>query len=227
MSAPEVAPVAPPTLQEVFTRLYQEGWVTACEGPLDIPSDDMLNQLALQERPHLPRPDQMPALHGPTVAWAATFLCRTAMAYLHREWEAPKLAALLACNPPNGASLDSFAFSADLALRHLPLLAKQARAAHAEDPLLLHLEAVAARFPLSGVGLATPEPDALAAVLNQPCLRLMYLDRLLPAPDPANLAATLALPPVQNALRAALGDHPHLASAAVRDVLSSRERVPA
>lgn len=101
-------------------------------------------------------------------------------------------------------------FSTDLCLRHLPAIFRMAQTLSPGDPLLRALQALAAPFPLSGIGIATgtndfAAPDTLAVIFGHPGLRQLFLDRILAARS----RDWLHHPQVAEALHQTLGSHAH------------------
>lgn len=99
-------------------------------------------------------------------------------------------------------------FSADLCLRHLPAIFRMAQTLSPGDPLLGALQNLAARFPLSGVGIAAgghglPESDSLPVILSHPGLRQLFLDRILTTRS----RDWLHHPQIAEALQQTLGSH--------------------
>ncbi|RZK49241.1 MAG: hypothetical protein EOO59_16480 [Hymenobacter sp.] len=86
-----------------------------------------------------------------------------------------------------------------MTLRHLPALLGLARDLAPADALVLRLQAVGQRWPLSVVGVA-PAP---AAVLAHPALRALYIDRIIERRDRARATQ----PGVHEGIRGALGEY--------------------
>ncbi|MCF6314400.1 MAG: hypothetical protein L3J39_18270 [Verrucomicrobiales bacterium] len=73
-------------------------------------------------------------------------------------------------------------WSIDLCLRHLPAIYRLAANASTNDPLVASIVAVAARFPLSSVGIPLPEsplPSEILKIHQHPTLSAIYIDRII------------------------------------------------
>lgn len=98
-------------------------------------------------------------------------------------------------------------YSADLAFRFLPDLFKLARAASADDPLVTALRDLAVHWPLSSVGVAELGPVNIGGFIDDPCLRQLYLDRIIERRDVSRLEDER----VRAGLRQTIGLFPELA----------------
>jgi hypothetical protein len=134
------------------------------------------------------------------------FLYRLCLALSDRSMadeEVLKICATFPAAPTTSAE----ALSADLTLQHLPSIHQVARAVSEDDPLLAGLSQVAARFPLSSVGIALEQASDLTLIRSHRGLWQLYVDRILERQD-VSLASD---PEVKAALREALGLHRSLA----------------
>jgi hypothetical protein len=111
-------------------------------------------------------------------------------------------------------------YSVDVVFRFLPDLARFARSAADNDPLLEPLQRWARQWPLSSVGMAGVDGADVAFVAH-PALLALYVDRVIATRDRSRLADER----VRQAVRAALGLHPQLAPdlAAALDASASTE----
>ncbi|NUN50559.1 MAG: hypothetical protein HUU15_17240 [Candidatus Brocadiae bacterium] len=160
-------------------------------------------------------PGEPPAWDNDTAAWAAVTLFRACQAFVHRELDPPQVEALLA-EPPPAAEPASAAWSADLTLRWLPDLVGLAAGIASDDPLVARLHALGRAWPLSSVGIRALAGVVPGVVAGHPCLRRLYVDRILERRDLGRLAD----PRVAEEARAVLGEHPELCPEAAR-VLSA------
>ena len=77
------------------------------------------------------------------------------------------------------------------------------------DPLVNHLLALAAAWPLSSVGAAGVSCEAkdVEAFIGHPTLRQLYLDRIAASGDVSRLGVAA----VRRGMRSAIGNYPQLA----------------
>lgn len=163
---------------------------------------EALDALARAEAPGTP-----PALDLTVARWAAVVLHAGCAGAVHRDLDAATLHARLA-EPCPAVPSPSTAYSADLLLRYLPDLCVLARGIAATDPLHDELRALAARWPLSSVGVGVDLGHLdVGILLDDPCLRRMYVDRILARQDRSRLGDGRVLAAVQEAV----GAYPELA----------------
>lgn len=77
---------------------------------------------------------------------------------------------------------DSAIWSLDLCLRQLPVIYRLAANASTDDPFVSGIVTVAARFPLSSVGiplLETPSQKHVSKIHQHPTLSSLYIDRII------------------------------------------------
>jgi hypothetical protein len=104
----------------------------------------------------------------------------------------------------------SVLYSADLGLRWLPDLIGLARGVGEGDPLVEGLRQLGAAWPLSSVGVVGVVPSELPEALgSDPCLRTLYVDRILASEDTSRLTDQR----VADRAAAALGLYPELCPA--------------
>ena len=170
--------------------------------------------LELDRRARLELAHTVPALVLPVATWALGILRRGCLYLAYREVGAEEVARGLGVPCPGSErqpEVESVApavlYSADLGFRWLPDLIRLARGVSDGDPLVEGLRALAAAWPLSSVGVADTAPTELPEALrSNPCLRALYVDRILATGDLARLAD----PSVADSVRVALGLHPGL-----------------
>ena len=109
-------------------------------------------------------------------------------------------------------------YSVDLTFRFLPDLARIARAASEDDPLVKHLLQWASDWPLSSVGIKGIEHIDVEPFIHDRCLRTMYVDRIVAQTDTSRLKDERTV----EALREAIGGFPELAPE-FQQYLSSEE----
>lgn len=158
-----------------------------------------------------------PALCEGVAEWALVLLYRGCQALVYRELDAQDVRHALAEPCPRPPSPD-VCFSADLAFRFLPDLISLARGIAENDPLVVGLRAVAARWPLSSVGVTgLPEVDGPAPFIEHPGLRRLYVDRIIERNDVSRLTDRRA----RAAVLEAIGGMPELATPSLIAALRS------
>lgn len=180
--------------------------------------DDLL--LAADAAARLDAPGDAPPLDAASARWAARMLFRACCCLADRSVDAATVAAALGepCPVPMSASVR---WSVDLLLRHLPSLHGLARGLAPGDPLVASLERIGAAWPLSAVGMTASADgsEPRGWIENDPCLRRIYVDRVIRH----GVTAHAAVPWVAEGVRSALGAHADLAPAMARALGSSRE----
>lgn len=151
-------------------------------------------------------PAGAPEIGLPSALWAAALLYRGCQAFAYRDMSAELLEEALSIPCPEQVDA-SVLYSVDLTWRYLPDLRAMARGFSPEDPLVKALDGLAARWPFSSVGLPVPIETDVEPILDHPCLRRVYVDRILARQD--HLRAKH--PRVRDAIREAVGDFPALA----------------
>lgn len=194
-----------PALTDFLRDLLATGEVTVAGQltPFD-PADqaaatELLRRYHAADALHLAH--RVPAFAPAAAHWAAGFLYRTMQLAFLRDYDAEAVARHLADWP--GEATPEASYSVDLTFRHLPALLGLARDLAPADALVLRLQAVGQRWPLSFVGAAPAPAEAPAAVLAHPALRALYLDRIIERRDRARAAQ----PGVAEGIGAALGEY--------------------
>lgn len=157
---------------------------------------------------HPDLPADPPPLDADVAAWALTILYRGCQALVHREIEGDAVRAALAAPCPADSSSGA-CYSTDLAFRYLPDLLSLARGIAPADPLVAGLMELARAWPLSSVGVKDLREVDVTPFIDDPCLRQLYVDRIIERGD----VSRLGHPAVDEAVQAALGAHPELAPA--------------
>lgn len=144
--------------------------------------------------------DGAPAVHLPTARWALLMVYRACQALVYRDIDANAVRDVFSHACPVRPSPE-VCYSVDLSLRYLPDLLRLARGIAQQDPLVEGLNALAAAWPLSSVGVAgLPELDE-KPFIGHPGLLRLYADRIIERKD----ASRLKHPLVRDAVREALG----------------------
>lgn len=145
-------------------------------------------------------PGEAPAFDAAAARWAAHTLYIAAQVLLYREHKSADLPVLL---PAYNGNTDAAALlSADLCLRFLPDVLQQLQLIDPLDPLnsllLTHLQ----HWHYSGLVLHEAPADAdLQPVLQNPCLKQLYINRIISC----RRTKTALLPGLEPAVRNALG----------------------
>ena len=150
--------------------------------------------------PHYP-----PPLSLDSAGWACGMLYRACQFLVYREYGEQAIAEQLSSSCPLKPS-PSVCYSVDLTFRFLPDLVRLARAAAEHDPLLTPLLRWAGDWPLSSVGIKGVEGIEVEPFIDDPCLRLMYVDRIIAQLDVSRLNDDR----VRDAVREAIGAFPEL-----------------
>lgn len=151
-------------------------------------------------------PGTAPALEVEVALCTANVLYRACQLLVYRDSPAELVQQAFAA--PLARRRDArTAYAVDLTLRFLPSLFGMARAASPGDPLTAALLELGGQWPLSSVGMPGVEPGAIDAILADPGLRQVYVDRIIERGD----ASRLNDPRVALAVRETIGDHPALA----------------
>ena len=98
-------------------------------------------------------------------------------------------------------------YSADLALRFLPDIWRLAKEAAEGDPLVTTIRELAARWPLSSVGIPDLPALAIDGIAEHPALLALYVDRIIERRDRSRLGD----PRIREAFLTAIGAHRELA----------------
>lgn len=133
-------------------------------------------RLSLPHQP--PKPQPAPLVWGAqTLAWAASLL-------VDRDQGDTQLPQELRSTFPKTRDPETL-YSVDIMLRFLPSLVERADNIDPHDPLLATLRELAESFPLSSVGAAglNSANFELSAIEAQPCLRRLYVDRIVERRD--------------------------------------------
>lgn len=147
-----------------------------------------------------------PPLSRPALVWSAQIVYRACSLLTFREFNAEQVQTALAVPCPRTPTFD-VVYSVDLTLRFLPDLLRLARAASQDDPLVKILMDLAEQWPLSSVGIPAVTVRGPLTFLDHPCLRQLYLDRILVEQDESRLSD----PGTRDAVQTATGLHSHLA----------------
>jgi hypothetical protein len=146
-------------------------------------------------------PNIAPAFDKAAALWSAKTIYIAAQLLLYREHKPEDVITLLA---PYTNSIDAEAIvSADLCLRFLPHIIQKAKLIDADDILIELLENHLQVWHYSGIGYPLEAASlALDTYLNNPCLKRLYIDRVIEYRDKKRLLA----PGIEALVKADLGN---------------------
>ena len=210
----------PMSLSRFLASILNEGSATIPPpSPLPEPeqrdAQDLLREFEQQYRLELP--DEPPPLDVSSATWATIQFYRASQFVVFRDVSAADVDQALSADSPNTSS-PSIVYSVDLVFRFLPDLVKLARSASEDDPLHRHLMRWAREWPLSSVGMPNLDNLNVEAFIEHPCLRKLYVDRILAKRDFSRLSSSQ----VRDEIQQVLGAHSELAPD-VAEALQSRE----
>lgn len=202
-------PAVEENVQSFFESLFSDGRPELRTGAP--PADDELDAavrliLSEERRQRNTLAGSPPTPDAAAVRWGAALTYRAAQFLAYRDLPAELIARELTLPCPSPASA-AVIYGVDLTFRFLPDLARLARAASPDDPLSLQLKTWAVAWPLSSVGMPGIEPGSIEDFIEQPALRMLYVDRIMATGDVGRLRDER----VASAVRAALGEFPQLA----------------
>lgn len=160
-----------------------------------------LNQLQSPDLPFAP-----PLLNEDAALWSAVKLYRAAQFLVYLEAKDDLIQTELAQPCPVSVDPATLAYSVDLNFRFLGDLLFLAQKNKGRTALVTALQTLAAQWPLSSVGvpgIATPDTIPF---LSNPCLKQLYIDRIIAQRDLSRLTNN----EVRDAVKAALGVYPEL-----------------
>jgi hypothetical protein len=142
-----------------------------------------------------------PDLDIPAAVWGAVMLHRAVQCLVFRDRGPEEVERILSAPGPEPPA-PAVVYSVDLALRFLPDVVRLARAAAPADPLVERLLELGREWPLSSVGVAGVAAVRVESFIDHPCLRALYVDRIVKSEDIGRLDDAR----VRQAARAALGE---------------------
>ena len=152
-------------------------------------------------------PGTAPALAVEVAAWAAKKFYRACQCLVFRDVSPQAIEAELDPICLLNAAPASLAYSVDLTWRFLPDLLKLTGGIAADDPLVTWLRRWAVEWPLSSVGVPDVGDVNVSRFMDDPCLRMVYVDRIIARRDVRRLNEQR----VRDAVREAMGAFPELA----------------
>jgi hypothetical protein len=146
----------------------------------------------------------IPAFQPEAAIWAAGFLYRAVQLTMLRDLGEEAVNGLL--TPFNGPVSPETILSVDISFRYLPNLLGLAKGLAPEDVLVKRLQQAAMQWPFSSVGIKVDGVMDLDAIMNYPCLRRTYIDRIIEARDSKRSNHVQ----VNEYIKEALGDYGHI-----------------
>lgn len=126
-------------------------------------------------------PGRAPELNLAAAMWGAESFLRMSQLTVFRATSPEMVAAAFAEKCPEGAPAEKH-YAIDLTWRFLPDLYRFAHSAAPDDPLVKAMEFAATQWPLSSVGISSPEGvvfERLDEVLSHAALRRVFFDRVI------------------------------------------------
>lgn len=162
---------------------------------------------SVERQTRLEVPGEPPLFHLPAACWAAQMIYHACRFVVFRDTGEQEVGHALSVPCPAGQEASRH-YSVDLTFHYLPDLIRHARTASPDDPLVNHLLAWAAAWPLSSVGVPGVGAVDIGGFAGHPALLRLYVDRIVARGDLARLSD----PRVREAARGALGLFPELAA---------------
>ena len=150
-------------------------------------------------------PGGLPELDLAVALWATRTCYGACQLVVYRQLDAKAIAELLPAAVSSGKPASRH-WSADITLRFLPDLLRQASIASEQDPLVTHLRSLAFQWPLSSVGIEGIVPQHVDELAASHALLQLYVDRILARKDFSRLEHAA----VRQATRRAVGMHAEL-----------------
>jgi len=173
------------TLSSFISNLFEKGEIIVNKdfSPFsDMDKLDATNYLhQIYDQDKLELPYQAPEFLAVASIWGANYLYRTIQCTVIRELEEEKVKELLP--KYEGEKTASAIYSVDLVFRYLPDLLNLAKGISPDDILVKELKTTAHEWCFSTVGIELDETIRLDEILDNPCLRMVYVERILKAND--------------------------------------------
>jgi hypothetical protein len=127
-----------------------------------------------------------PTVDLPAAVWGARMLYRGCRLLVCRDLAEAEVRQSLGTKYPatRGPAVD---YSVDLVLQCLPDLYRMARRLSVKDPLVEELLRLGREWPLSSVGMTDVGSVNVDSFIDHPCLRQLYVDRILARGDAERL----------------------------------------
>lgn len=197
------------SLSIFLQSLFDHGRVRVAAPTEKVNTQDLqATEEALREQDAASRlegPAGLPELDITVALWGVKTFHGACQLVVFRQLDEQAIAELLPPVPKPG-NPQSRHWSADLTLRFLPDLLRQASAISEEDPLVRQLRSLAYQWPLSSVGIEGVTPEHVDELAASPALLQLYVDRILARKDFPRLQHPL----VREAARKSVGIHAEL-----------------
>jgi hypothetical protein len=190
------------SMSAFLKQLYENGRVRVSILPDRSTEEQRATMDALRELDTVTRtdfPGSAPACDDAAAFWAAETFYKACQFLTYREIGAETVRKTLALPCPSAFS-PSVCYSVDLTFRYLPDLISLARGISENDPLVEGLMKLASEWPLSSVGVPTPDDLKIDAFIEDDCLRRVYADRIIQKKDASRLKDPRAAAAVAEAL---------------------------
>jgi len=179
-------------LSEFLNGLFSEGRVTVARALGDFDESDLETSAGLiaefERNEQLEMPAGLPVFNEDAALWAAQYLYRSIQFVLLRDLDADAMETYL--KPYAGPADATAIWSVDIIFRHFGPLFKFSSGISPDDPLVKKLRETAAAWPMSSVGLNIQTSADTTAILNNPALKTIYLDRIIGYRDLTRLRDT-------------------------------------
>ena len=126
-------------------------------------------------------PANAPSFSAKAALWAASYLYRTIQFILCRDLGEEKIEEHLI--EFEGEKDARAVYSADLMLNYLHDLIRLSKNLSPDDPLVLKLQKTAADWPFSSAGTQIDADANFDIILNDPCLKILFADRIILTKD--------------------------------------------
>lgn len=167
----------------------------------------LCREIEQQQRTELP--GAAPIIDEPALRWSLAMIYSACQLHVFRSLDESEIELRLASLAPSPDSASAH-YSVDVFLRFLPDLYSLVQNSMPDDPLSQAITHWANMWPLSSIGIPGVEVDP-TVILADPCLRQMYVDRILKHNDLSRLANEA----VQQAMNESKGAYDEHSSKAV------------
>lgn len=205
------------TLLDFISHLLGKGEISVTKDLSPFTDMDQLEAMNALRQAHeidaVDLPFKAPSFNEEAALWAATYLYRAVQCSLLRDLDEDKVKELLQAF--EGGKTASHIYSADLILRYIPDLWNLAKGLAPDDILVVLLRETAKEWPFSSIGIESVEDLELTTILENPCLRITYVDRLIEAKDKERLKDERLIPIIKEIL----GEHTAILAPQIKDII--------
>ncbi|MBN2710980.1 MAG: hypothetical protein JXR97_00900 [Planctomycetes bacterium] len=172
-------------LLQLLTQLREGGHVI-------IPDDDHTSALRtdgvieelrqLDKTERLNSSEKLPEVNYEIASSALLLIYRACQFIVYRDIPEQSIRSAFRASPsPDGTAVRIW--SVDIAFRYIPGLIKMAKGLNPDDPLVEELKTLATTWPFSSVGVKLDKDPEISAILGNPGLCRMYIDRIVERND--------------------------------------------